>query len=78
MTCADAQPLLSRRRDGALPPGDEAALAAHLSACPDCTRWSGWLDRACRAASAALGGEMSPELATEVLEFAQHLVDTRK
>ncbi len=78
MTCADARPLLSRRRDSALPPGDEAALTAHLATCPDCVRWSAWLERASRAAAAALAVEMSPELSAEALEFAQHLVATRK
>ncbi len=78
MTCFDAQSLLSRRRDGALAAAEATALETHLAGCPDCVRWTSWLDRASRAVSAALAVELSAELAAEVLELAQHLVATRK
>ena len=38
MNCRRVQDLLSDYHDGLLPPRDAAALAAHLRACPACTR----------------------------------------
>lgn len=35
-TCDEILDLISARLDGALSPGEEAALAEHLAACPDC------------------------------------------
>ena len=78
MTCAGALSLVSRHRDGALPAAEATALETHLAGCPDCVRWGRWIDRASRAAAAALGAEMPAELAAEALEFAQHLVATRR
>ena len=39
MTCADAQPLISRLLDGELPDADAAAVCGHLAGCPDCRRF---------------------------------------
>jgi anti-sigma factor RsiW len=39
MTCADAQPLISRLLDGELPDADAAAVFSHLSGCPMCRQF---------------------------------------
>lgn len=39
MTCADAQPLISRLLDGELPDADAAAAFSHLAGCPDCRQF---------------------------------------
>lgn len=39
MTCADAQPLISRLMDGELPDADSAAVFSHLSGCPSCRQF---------------------------------------
>ncbi len=39
MNCHSAQRLLSAERDGALPPGERAGLAAHVAGCAECRRF---------------------------------------
>lgn len=38
MNCRAAQRLISAERDGALPPGERAALETHVTGCPECSR----------------------------------------
>jgi anti-sigma factor RsiW len=40
MNCHSAQRLLSAERDGALPTGERAGLAAHVAGCAECRRFT--------------------------------------
>lgn len=58
--CQDVQSRLSEYADGALPPGDRAAVTAHLAACSACGGMLADVQKL-RAAAAALGPVAPPD-----------------
>ena len=54
--CRRASELLSRARDGRLPPGDRVALTLHLALCVHCRRYGRQVKMLGRAFRAAADG----------------------
>lgn len=61
MNCHSAQRLLSAERDGALPPGERAGLAAHVAGCAECRRFEAALRGVGEEMHAAAGRVTVPD-----------------
>lgn len=67
MRCRDCEAWLTERSVQSLTPERQAALTAHLAACPECRAWSQRLETAVQALSSPLTVLAPPDLAERVL-----------